>query len=58
MKALMWGIPVESHYPRWVGVQDNTDEERDRMFERLAWCQWQLSEIESGLPFRRLLCEF
>jgi len=54
----MWGIPVESHYPRWVGVQDNTDEERDRMFERLAWCQWQLSEIESGLPFRRLLCEF
>lgn len=55
VKALLWGIPVESHYPRWIGKQDNTDTGRLAMFERLAWAQWTHEEIAEGLPFRRLL---
>lgn len=55
VKALMWGIRVESHMPKWCGEQDNTDQGRIEMFRRLAWAQWTLSEIESGEPFARLL---
>lgn len=57
IKALMWGIPVESHMPNWIGEQNNTDAGRLAMFRALAWCQWTLEEIAEGLPFRRLLCE-
>lgn len=55
VKALMWGIKVESHYPEWVARQGNCDESRLEMFRRLAWGQWQLDEIATGEPFRRLL---
>lgn len=55
VKALMWGIKVESHYPQWVAKQDNTDEGRLAMFRHLAWCNWSLDEISTGAPFRRLL---
>lgn len=55
IKALVWGIQVESHMPRWIGEQDNTDEGRLSMFRRLAWAQWTLEEISSGEPFKRLL---
>lgn len=55
IKALMWGIPVESHMPNWIGEQDNTDAGRLAMFRRLAWAQWTLDEIASGEPFKRLL---
>jgi hypothetical protein len=55
VKALMWGIRVESHMPNWIGEQDNTDAGRLEMFRRLAWAQWTLTEIESGEPFERLL---
>ncbi|MDP2141283.1 MAG: hypothetical protein Q8L20_10775 [Gammaproteobacteria bacterium] len=55
IKALMWGIPVESHMPNWIAEQDNTDNGRLEMFRRLAWAQWRLSEITDGIPFRRLL---
>ena len=55
IKALLWGIPVRSYLGGWIGEQDNTDEGRLAMFERLAWCQWTLEEIEQGIPFRRLL---
>lgn len=55
VQALMWGIPVESQMPGWIGEQDNTDEGRLRMLRRLAWAQWRLSEIESGETFARLL---
>lgn len=55
IKALMWGIPVESHMPRWIGEQNNTDEGRLAMFRRLAWAQWTLDEIEDGTPFARLI---
>jgi hypothetical protein len=55
VKALMWGIPVESHMPNWIGQQDNTDEGRLAMFRHLAWAQWRLDEIRSGDAFTALL---
>lgn len=55
IKALIMGIPVESHMPGWIGAQDNTDEGRLAMFRRLAWAQWTLDEIRCGDPFRHLL---
>lgn len=55
IKALMWGIHVESHMPNWIGEQDNTNAGRLAMFRRLAWAQWTLEEIESGEPFERLI---
>jgi hypothetical protein len=55
IKALMWGIRVESQMPAWIGEQDNTDAGRLAMFRRLAWAQWTLEEIESGEPFERLI---
>lgn len=55
VQALMWGIPVVSDMPDWIGRQDNTDASRLDMFRRLAWAQWTLDEIASGEPFERLL---
>lgn len=55
IKALMWGIKVESHMPGWIGLQDNTETGRLEMFRRLAWAQWELTEIENGTAFDRLL---
>ena len=56
VKALLWGIPVESHMPGWIAEQDNTDTGRLAMFRRLAWAQWTMEEIAAGEPFWRLLC--
>jgi hypothetical protein len=55
VKALMWGIRVESHMPNWIAEQDNTNEGRLAMFRRLAWAQWTLDDIGSGYAFARLL---
>jgi hypothetical protein len=55
IKALMWGIRVESHMPNWIGAQANTDEDRLRMFRELAWATWTIEEIADGEPFKRLL---
>lgn len=55
VKALMWGIPVESHMPNWIAQQDNTEAGRLAMFRRLAWAQRTLAEIESGEAFEWLL---
>lgn len=55
IKALLWGIPVESHMPQWIGEQQNTDESRLAMFRRLAWAQCRWDEIASGESFSRLL---
>ena len=52
IKALMWGIRVESHMPNWIGEQDNTDDGRLAMLRRLAWAQWRIAEIESGEAIR------
>lgn len=55
IQALIWGVRVESHQPRWIGEQDNTNEGRLAMLRALAHAQWTLEEIESGEPFARLL---
>lgn len=55
IKALMLGIPVESHMPNWIGEQDNTDAGRLEMFRRLAWAQWRLEEFATGAPFKAML---
>ncbi|UHQ21895.1 hypothetical protein LVB77_14595 [Lysobacter sp. 5GHs7-4] len=55
IRALMWGIPVRSDMPGWIGEQDNTGAGRLAMLRRLAWAQWQLHEIATGEPMRRLL---
>lgn len=55
VKALLWGVPVHSEMPEWVGQQDNTDRGRLAMLRRLAWAQWRLEEIASGEAFERLL---
>jgi hypothetical protein len=53
--ALMWGIPVTSHQPNWIGAQDNTDAGRLAMLRRLAHAQVTHEEIRSGEAFERLL---
>ena len=55
VKALMWGIPVESHQPQWIAAQNNTEASRLAMFRSLAWAQWTIDDIASGEPFARLL---
>lgn len=55
IKALMLGIRVESHMPKWIGTQDNTDAGRLAMFRRLAWAQWRVSEITNGDCFRWMM---
>ncbi len=67
IKALFAGVPVFHGLPRWIGAPaavclgEGTDLERpvlgDRlpMFERLAWAQWSVREIESGEAFACLL---
>jgi hypothetical protein len=55
VKALAWGIPVDSHMPDWCAEQDNTDSGRLAMFQRLAWAQFTHAEIASGEAFRCVL---
>jgi hypothetical protein len=55
VKALLMGIPVESHMPNWCAAQDNTEEGRLAMFRTLAWSQWRISEIANGDAFRWML---
>ncbi|WP_288897431.1 hypothetical protein [uncultured Delftia sp.] len=55
VQALMWGIPVVSEMPDWIGAQNNTDAGRQEMFRRMAWAQWTLDEVSAGVPFERLL---
>ncbi len=65
IKALAAGIPVFYELKNWIGALAATygvrDIERpwmgDRlpMFQRLAWAQWYLDEIETGEPFTRCL---
>lgn len=57
IKALMWGIPVESHMADWIGTCEPTDADRLRMLRELAWSQWTLDEIRTGYPFQRLLTQ-
>jgi hypothetical protein len=62
IKALHAGVPVFYEFNRWIGASaaltlDGADIEKpfldDRlpMFQRLAWAQWSLKEIETGDAF-------
>lgn len=61
--ALAAGIPVYVEAPYWVmkgasasgPIDAPVMPERRPHFERMAHAQWQLQEIETGEPFRRLL---
>ena len=65
--ALLMGVPVFHAFPRWIGASAarplidfaldpiRDDAARLAMFRRLAWAQWTLAEVESGLAFERLL---
>lgn len=64
IKALVYGVPVVYDLEGWIGAEAasrigeplNCNEgKRQSMFERLAWAQWRLSEIEDGSAFERLL---
>ena len=64
IKALVMGIPVVYDFDNWIGAQaaskigeplKRDDRARRQMFERLAWAQWSLSEIEDGTAMEHLL---
>lgn len=55
VKCLLWGVPVVSEMPNWIGEQDNTDAGRLAMFRSLAWGQARLEEIKDGSAIDRLL---
>ena len=66
IKALAYGVPVFHDFSMWIGamaasrleaadIEDPMMGDRQPMFERLAWAQWSLAEIQSGEAFRCLL---
>lgn len=63
--ALAAGIPVFCEAPFWImkgasaagSIDEPVIPERRPHFERMAWAQWTLAEIESGAAFGHLLCE-
>jgi hypothetical protein len=65
IKALVMGIPVIYEMVDWIGgdaatfgisnIEKPYLDDRERMFESLAWAQWTGEEIASGEPFRWLL---
>lgn len=67
LKALVVGIPVFYGLPKWIGAKAGrplaefksgpicNDEKRLAMFQRLAWAQWSLTEIENGSAFKAVL---
>src|SRR5690606_19311919 len=66
LRALQMGLPVAYSAPHWIasaaaskdlrGLEQlvMSDELRLQAFERLAWAQWSVQEIESGEPFVQL----
>lgn len=66
LKALAAGVPVYYGFDQWIGAEAGKQfagdvstpflGDRLPMFRKLAWAMWRLDEIESGLPFRGLLC--
>lgn len=66
IKALAYGVPVFHDFSMWIGapaaralkgadIEDPFLGDRLPMFERLAWAQWSLAEVQSGEAFRCLL---
>ena len=64
IKALTYGIPVVYDLAGWIGAEagsrfnlplNRSEAKRQSMFEKLAWAQWRLSEIEYGIALEHLL---
>jgi hypothetical protein len=67
VKALIEGVPVVYSAPHWIcggaatrwsdGLAElkRDDQARHDAFARMAHAQFSVSEIESGLPFKRIL---
>jgi hypothetical protein len=66
IKAIVAGIPVFYDMPNWIGAKGarrlaGADIERPYLGGRLdmlvdiSWAQWEVDEIASGFPFKRLL---
>ncbi len=68
IKALAFGVPVFHAFDRWIGAPaalplvgadlecpKMDDGARLAMLERLAWAQWEISEIQSGEAFAWLM---
>lgn len=65
VKSIMHGVPAFHELPGWIGgpaARFGIDDierpflgDRAPMFERLAWSQWRIAEIASGVAFRHLL---
>lgn len=64
VKALVAGVPVLCASPYWIckaaagrieELETPPQPERLPVLERMAWAQWTLAEIASGVPFRLLL---
>ena len=65
--ALLWGIPAWAAVPWWIGAgacrplsefgqePKRDDAARLAVFRRMAWAQWEASEIKSGQAFTHLL---
>jgi hypothetical protein len=64
-EALLAGVPVFSDGPHLVTegaaerglehLERPTYPDRRPIFERLAWAQWSVRELEAGRPFQHLL---
>jgi hypothetical protein len=65
VRAIIAGIPVFYEAPHWIlegaarkGIDDIENPwtgDRTPHLERMAWAQWTVEEIASGVPFRTLL---
>jgi hypothetical protein len=65
VRAIIAGIPVFYEAPHWIlegaarkGINDIENPwtgDRTPHLERMAWAQWTVEEIASGVPFRLLL---
>lgn len=65
IKSIVHGVPVFCEMPSWIGrpaasfgvasVESPFLGDRLPMLRRLAWAQFSVAEIRSGLPFRCLL---
>jgi hypothetical protein len=67
LRALIEGVPVVHEFDRWIGADAASFglrevhlplmPDRAAMLERVAWAQWSVEEVQSGLPFEGLLNE-
>lgn len=54
VRALVEGVTVIHHAPHWICAGAN-EANRSEKLKQMAWGQWSVDEIASGIPFARLL---